>query len=102
MAKIITDLFIEQGYPYDLNLDYNAADGENLETSYTCYFYSPSIGSKQFSVVNNAYSLTLSKTDTAKLIDNLEEYVVFTVKSSDLSEEKLMSGRIHRDIKIRS
>lgn len=101
MAKEILDLYIEQGYEYPLNLDFNASDGSDLETDYTCFFESPSIGTKQFSVISNAFSLTLSEADTSKLTTNLEEYVVYAYNITNGTYDKLLSGRIHVDSRIR-
>jgi hypothetical protein len=101
MAKAILDIYIEQGYPYPFNLDMNDADGVDLEADYSCYFYCVTIGVLPFSVVGNRYELVISGINTAKVISNLDEYVVYTVKTSDSSEDKLLSGRIHSDAKVR-
>ena len=47
------------------------------------------------------YTLTLSGTDTAKLTDNLEEYVVYVTETATGVESKLLTGRIHLDKKVR-
>ena len=100
MAKEILDLFIEQNYPYELTLDFNASDGTDLETDYTCTFYSPSIGEKTFSVVTSAYYLELSAIDTNKLTTNMEEYTVYVTKIADSKKDKILSGRIVVDMKV--
>ena len=106
MAKEIIDIFIEEGYPYDFELDFNDVEDADLEDDYSCIFYSSSIGSKSFSVGTNLlgedmYTLTLSGTDTAKLTDNLEEYVVYVTETATGVESKLLTGRIHLDKKVR-
>lgn len=101
MAKEILDIYIEQGYPYEFELDMNSEQDEDLEDLYTCYFYCDSIGSKPFSVVNNAYVLILSGIDTNKLDTNLEDYVVYVVNNTTSIENKMLSGRIILDKKGR-
>ena len=104
MAKAIQDLNIEAGYPYYFRLDLNSVSGEDLENDYSCYFECASIGLLEFSVntAGDAWELTISKEDTDKLLVNQEEYVVYTVKTSDSSYDKLLSGRMHIDAKVRS
>ena len=102
MAKEIIDIYIEQGYPYNFDLDFNLFDGSNLEDDYTCYFYSESIGTKQYTTTNNMFELTLSEADTNRLEMNLENYSVYVVNNQTSIEEKLLSGRIHLDKKIRN
>lgn len=102
MAKVILDLYIEPSYPYQFNIDVNTAGGVDLEGDYSCYFYCESIGQLQFSVVGDRYELTISSTNTDKLLDNLEDYTVYVIKTADSVPEKLMSGRIHIDKKVRA
>ena len=104
MAKAIQDLSIEAGYPYYLRLDLNDTSGGDLEDEYSCYFDCNSIGVLEFStnVTGDAWELTISKENTDKLLTNQEEYVVYTVKTSDGSYDKLLSGRMHIDAKVRS
>lgn len=97
MAKEILDIYVEQGYPYDFTLDYNTVDGSNLESSHTCYFFSNSIGIKQFSIVDNKYSLVLGPEDTGKLTNNLEAYNIYAYETSTGTKLKLLSGRIILD-----
>ena len=97
MAKEILDIYVEQGYPYDFDLDFNASDGSNLESSHTCYFFSNSIGIKQFSIVDNKYNLVLGAEDTGKLVNNLEAYDIYAYETSTGSKIKLLSGRIILD-----
>lgn len=101
MAKALLDISIEQGYPYLFTLNMDNSDGEDLENDYTCYFECESIGQLQFSVDVDKYSLTISKEDTGRLENNLEEYVVYIIKTADGEYEKLLSGRIHVDKKVR-
>ena len=102
MAKEIIDIYIEQGYEYEFALDYNDSEGNDLETTYTCYFHNDNIGTKTFSVVANAFTLTLTEEDTGKLENNLEEYVVYTKHNTTQKHDKLLAGRIHLDNKVRS
>lgn len=102
MAKVILDISIEQGYPYLFVLNVDDSDGNDLENDYTCWFECESIGKLQFSVDVDKYSLTISKEDTGRLETNLEDYVVYTIKTSDGSYEKLAGGRIHVDKKVRA
>lgn len=99
--KEILDIYVEQGYPYEFELDFNTADGLDLEGDYNCYFYNETIGSKTFSSNGELYSLILSETDTDKLTTNLQEYVVHVVNSSTSQKDKLLSGRIVVDKKTR-
>lgn len=101
MAKEIIDIYVEQGYPYNFDLDFNLFDGSNLEDDYTCYFYSDSIGTKEYDVEDNIFKLTLSEADTSKLDNNLENYVVYVINTQTSTKEKLLSGRIHLDRKTR-
>ena len=101
MAKEILDMTIAKGYSYPINLDFNQADGANLETDYTCYFKNSNIGVKTFSVVNNMFSLTLSKEDTGKLVNNLEDYEVYVKNTSTQEYEQLLTGRIHLEGTLR-
>ena len=105
MAKALLDISIEAGYPYAFVIDMNNADGEDLEADYNCYFECESIGQLQFSLVSalvDSYELLISKENTDKLLTNLEEYTVYTVKISDGAYSKLLSGRIHVDDKVRA
>ena len=102
MAKAIQDLFINQGYPYDLNIDMQDSDGLDLENDYSCYFECDSIGQLQFDVVDERYELTISAINTRKIENTLEDYVVYILSTSDSVPEKLMSGRIHIDSEVRS
>jgi len=102
MAKAILDISIEQGYPYLFVLNMDDSDGNDLENDYTCWFECDSIGKLQFGVDIDKYSLTISKEDTGRLDTNLEEYVVYTVKTSDGTYDKLLSGRMHIDAKVRT
>lgn len=104
MAKVIIDIHIEQGYPYTYTLDMNDADGNDLETDYSCWFYSEQTGAVEFDVnpTDDGYNLTLSATDTDKLTVTSEEYVIYTIKTSDSSEDKLVTGRMHIDFKVRT
>ena len=38
MAKEILDIYIEQGYSFDFDLDYNTYDGQDLEDVNDVYF----------------------------------------------------------------
>lgn len=105
--RAITDLNIEAGYPYELELDLNDYEGVDLEDEYTCYFECDSIGKLELSVVvdsytENIYSVTISKENTDKLLVNLEKYIVHTIKTSDGSYDKLLEGRIHINNKVRT
>ena len=102
MAKAIQDLFINQGYPYELNINMQDSSGLDLEEDYNCYFECDSIGQLQFSVANDRYELTISAINTSKLSTTLEDYVVYIIKTADSVPEKLMSGRIHIDEEVRS
>lgn len=102
MSRIIKDLNIEAGYPYEFNLDMNDALGVDLEGDYACYFECASVGRLQFSVVNNAYILTISKENTDKLLTNLEEYTVHTIKTVGGAYDKILQGRIHINDKVRA
>ena len=102
MAKVISDISIEAGYPYLFNLNMDDADGNDLENDYTCWFECESIGKLQFSVDSDKYTLTISKENTGKLVENLEEYVVYTIKTTDGTYDKLLSGRMHIDKKVRT
>lgn len=97
MAKEILDIYVEQGYPYDFDLDFNSIDGTDLENDYTCYFVNDSIGSKQFEVINNRYNMVLTSEDTGKLINNLEQYTIYAYEIVTGKKNKLLSGRIHLD-----
>lgn len=106
MAKEILDIYIEQGYPYEFELDFNATDNSDLESIYNCYFYNSNIGTKTFSIGASAngsdmFILTLSGLDTNKLINNLEEYVVYVSEIATNTESKLLTGRIHLDNKVK-
>lgn len=98
MAKEILDIYIEQGYSFDFDLDYNTYDGQDLEDVNDVYFKNKSIGVKQFSVIDNSLYLTLTKTDTDKLLTNLETYVVYAKDKLTGIDYKLISGRIHLDM----
>lgn len=99
--KEIIDIYIENGYPYNFDLDFNLFDGSDLESEYTCYFYCEDIGTKEYTVSNNIFKLTLSEADTSGLENNLQEYVVYAVNTQSQSKEKLLTGRIVIDKKIR-
>lgn len=96
------DLFIDVGYPYDLNINMNTAAGTDLEQDYSCYFECDSIGQLQFTVANSRYELEISATDTDKLTTMHEEYVVYAIKTADSKPEKLLSGRIYIDERVRA
>lgn len=100
--KELIDIYIEQGYPYDYQLNFDLYDGSDLEGDYNCYFYTKSIGIKQFSAVADIFNLTLTKEDTGKIVTNLESYVVYVIEKSTSEESKLVSGRIHIDNKVRN
>lgn len=100
MAKEIIDIYVEQGYSYNFDLDFNLFDGTDLEDEYSCYFYNKSIGEKQYLVLDNVFKLTLSETDTGKVSKNLEEYSVYARDNSTGTKEKLLSGRIILDKKV--
>ena len=105
MAKLIMDINIEQGYPYDFVLNMNTTDGEDLETDYTCYFECKSMGRIDFPAVDGKYVLKIPREKTILLTKTLEDYVVYVVKNGepDAGEySKLLSGRIHTDRKVRS
>ena len=104
MAKAILDLSMQAGYPYYFALDLNDSDGVDLESEYACWFECDSIGKLQLSVndAGDAYEITISKENTDKLLTNLEEYVIYTVKTSDSAYDKLLTGRIHVDAKDRA
>ena len=102
MAKEILDIYVEAGYPYNFDIDFNTDTGVDLEGDYTCWFENKHIGKKQYSVVDNTFKLTLTSEDTGKLIENLEEYVVYAIQSSNAEPNKLLSGRIVLDKLIRS
>lgn len=102
MAKEIIDIYIEKGYPYPFDIDFNTEDGLDLESEYTCWFENKDIGLKQFSVIDNTFKLILTQEDTGKLESNLEDYVVYAQKISTSEYEKLLSGRIIIDEKVRS
>lgn len=106
MAKEILDITIAKGYSYPIDLDFNAADGSNLETDYVCYFKNENIGTKTFSVVNNMlssvmFSLTLTEEDTGKLVNNLEEYEIYVKDLTTQAYDQLLTGRIHLEGTIR-
>lgn len=100
MAKEILDIYVEQGYPYTFDLDFNATDGSDLEDGYNTYFYNEYIGTKTFSIVTGKYSLTLTAEDTGKLLNNLSNYVIYAVNTTTSDKEKLLTGRIVVDKKV--
>ena len=104
MAKAILDLSIQAGYPFYFSLDLNDSAGLDLESEYSCWFECESIGKLQLSVntEGTAYEITISKENTDLLLTNLEEYVIYTIKTSDSSYDKLLSGRLHIDAKVRT
>jgi hypothetical protein len=102
MAKLIMDINIEQGYPYDFVLDMNTTDGEDLENDYTCYFECKSMGKIVFPVVDDKYFVTIPKEKTTLLTKSLEDYVVYVVNNTTDEYSKLLSGRIHTDRKVRT
>lgn len=101
MAKEILDIYIEPSYEYEFNLDFNDSDGADLEGYYNCYFKCESIGELQFSVVGTQYRLVISEANTALLTNNLEEYSVYVKNTSSSKYDKLLSGRIHIDNRVR-
>ena len=102
MAKVISDISIEQGYLYLFNLNLDDSDGNDLESDYSCWFECESIGKLQFIVDSGRYTLTIPANQTVKLVSNLEEYVVYTIRTSDNTYDKLLTGRIHIDSKVRN
>lgn len=102
MAKELLDIFIEQGYPYEFDLDFNEIDGDDLEDAYDCFFDNESTGNKQFSVFDNKYTLTLTKEDTGKIKTNNQQYVVYVIDKLTGNYAKLLSGRIVLEPQIRS
>ena len=100
MAKEIIDIYVEQGYPYSFDLDFNLYDGTDLENDYTCTFYNKNIGYKNFTNTGGYFSLVLTFEDTGKIVNNLENYVVYVTKISNSNKSKLLSGRIHLDKKV--
>lgn len=100
MAKEIIDIYVEQGYPYSFDLDFNLYDGTDLENDYTCYFYNEYIGTKTYSVLTGKYVLTLTSEDTGKIVNNLSKYVVYTVNNTTSEKDKLLTGRIVLDKKV--
>lgn len=95
MAKEILDIYVEKGYEYEFNLNFNSDTGTDLEPEYDCWFESSSIGVKQYTVLDNMFKLTLSATDTNKLTTNLEKYAVYVNNISSGVYSKLLTGRIH-------
>lgn len=103
MAKEILDIYVEPGYRYEFNLNFDTVTGVDLEPDYTCYFNCASIGELQFThnTTSEQYELVISEANTAKLLSNLEEYSVYVKKTADNKYDKLLSGRIHTDNKVR-
>ena len=103
MARAVLDLSIQAGYPYEITLDMEDYNGNDLEADYSCYFYCESIGTLTFSAnaTNDAWELEISEANTDLLLTNLEDYVVYTIKTSDSKKTKLLEGRIHVDAKVR-
>lgn len=103
MAKEILDIYVEPGYRYEFNLNFDTVTGVDLEPDYTCYFNCASIGELQFThnTTSKHYELLISEANTAKLLSNLEEYSVYVKKTADNKYDKLLSGRIHTDNKVR-
>jgi hypothetical protein len=107
MAKAILDIYFEKAFPYEFNLNMNTPAGEDLENDYNCYFecapITAGVGNSrlQFSVVNNRYHLDISGVNTDKITSSLEEYIVYIVEIATGKEEKLLSGRVHIDHKVR-
>ena len=103
MAKEILDIYVEPGYSYEFNLNFDTVTGVDLEPDYTCYFNCASIGELQFThnTTSKHYELLISEANTAKLLSNLEEYSVYVKKTADNKYDKLLSGRIHTDNKVR-
>lgn len=95
MAKEILDIYVEKGYEYEFNLNFNSDTGTDLEPEYECWFESPSIGTKQYTVSEYMFKLTLSASDTNKLTTNLEKYAVYVNNISSGIHSKLLTGRIH-------
>lgn len=102
MGRAISDLNIEAGYPYTFRLDINSSTGDNLEGDYACYFECKSTGKLQFAVVAEAYDIVIPKEKTALMLTNLEQYTVYTVKTSDGTYDKILEGRLHVNKKVRS
>ena len=103
MPKEILDIYVEPGYEYPFNLNFDTVTGTDLEPDYSCYFKSASIGELQFThnATSEQYELIISEANTAKVLLNLEEYAVYVKKTADNKYDKLLSGRIHIDNKIR-
>ena len=101
MAKEILDIYIEPNYEYEFNLNFNDSNGTDLEGDYTCYFKCDSIGELAFSLVGSQYELVISEANTALLTSNLEEYAVYVKSTTTSKYDKLLSGRIHIDKKVR-
>ena len=95
MAKEILDIYVEKGYEYEFNLNFQDSTGDDLEIDYECWFESHSIGIKQYTVSDNMFKLTLSASDTSKLTVNLEKYAVYVSNISSGVHSKLLTGRIH-------
>lgn len=95
MAKEILDIYVEKGYEYEFNLNFNSDTGIDLEPEYECWFESSSIGTKEYTVSENMFKLTLSASDTSKLTTNLEKYAVYVNNISSGVHSKLLTGRIH-------
>lgn len=102
MSNSILDLYISEGYPYQMSVSLNDEDDIDLESNYTCWFNSSSIGTLQFTFVTDRWQLEMSSTDTAKLTDSIEEYVVYAINISSGKKRKLISGRIRVDDKVRT
>ena len=99
MAKEILDIYVEQGFRFIFDMDYNTYDGEDLEDTNDVYFENKSIGKKQFTVLNNTLYLELTESDTNKISSNLESYTIYAIEKLTSIKNKLLSGRIHLDIK---
>lgn len=99
MAKEILDIYVEQGFRFIFDMDYNTYDGEDLEDTNDVYFENKSIGKKQFTLVNNTLYLELTESDTNKISSNLESYTIYAIEKLTSIKNKLLSGRIHLDIK---
>ena len=95
MAKEILDIYVEKGYEYEFNLNFNSDTGTDLEPEYECWFESSSIWIKEYTVSKNMFKLTLLATDTNKLTTNLEKYAVYVNNISSGVHSKLLTGRIH-------
>lgn len=95
MAKEILNIYVEKGYEYIFDLNFNSEEGNDLESQYVCWFESSSIGQKQYTVSDNMFKLTLSAIDTNKLTTNLEKYSVYVNNISSGVHSKLLTGRIH-------